>query len=263
LLPDGLTMSDDIDELARMIQSARRAVVFTGAGISTECGIPDFRSPGGFWTRYKPIEFSAYLASEETRLEAWRRYFMIYDTVSHAVPGRGHQVIAKLYRSGKVRHVITQNIDDLHRASGVPEEAIIELHGNGSYAKCLSCGERYELSWARAKIEREKRPPYCSACAGIVKTATISFGQAMPDQEMADARAATFDADLFLALGSSLQVFPAANFPVMAKSNRANLVIVNREPTGLDALADLVIRGDLGDVLSAAAERLWPPERIS
>jgi NAD-dependent deacetylase len=256
-------MSDDIDELARMIQSAKRAVVFTGAGISTECGIPDFRSPGGFWTRYKPIEFSAYLASEETRLEAWRRYFMIYDTVAHAEPGRGHKVIAKLYHSGKVSHVITQNIDDLHRASGVPSEAIIELHGNGTFARCLDCGERYELAWAREKIESEGKPPYCSSCSGIVKTATISFGQTMPDQEMADARAATFNADLFLAFGSSLQVFPAASFPVMAKSNRAKLVIVNREPTGLDELADLVILGELGDVLSAAAQRLWPQERIS
>jgi NAD-dependent deacetylase len=246
-----------------MIQSARRAVAFTGAGISTECGIPDFRSPGGFWTRYKPIEFSAYLASEETRLEAWHRYFTIHDRVSHAAPGRGHKVIARLHRSGKVNRIITQNIDDLHRRSGVPAEAIIELHGNGSYARCLSCGERYELAWARAKIESEKRPPYCASCDGIVKTATISFGQAMPDQEMADARAATLDADLFLALGSSLQVFPAANFPVMAKSNRAKLVIVNREATGLDELADLVIPGDLGDILTAAAERLWPLERIS
>jgi NAD-dependent deacetylase len=246
-----------------MIQSARRAVVFTGAGISTECGIPDFRSPGGFWTRYKPIEFSAYLASEATRLEAWRRYFMIYDAVSDAVPGRGHKVIAQLYHAGRISHVITQNIDDLHRAAGVPEEAIIELHGNGSYARCLSCGERHELAWARAKIESEGRPPYCPSCDGIVKTATISFGQAMPDRQMADARAATFDADLFLALGSSLQVFPAANFPVMAKSNRARLVIVNREPTGLDGLADLVITGELGDILTATAARLWPPERIS
>jgi len=256
-------MADDIDELVEMIQSARRAVVFTGAGISTECGIPDFRSPGGFWTKYKPIEFNDYLASEETRLEAWRRYFMIYDAVSHAVPGRGHAVIARLYHSGKVSHVITQNIDDLHRASGVPAQAIIELHGNGSYAKCLSCGERYELDWARARIESENRPPYCLSCAGIVKTATISFGQTMPDEEMAEARAATFDADLFLALGSSLQVFPAASFPVMAKSNRARLVIVNREPTGLDALADLVIAGELGDILSSVADQLWPGERIS
>jgi NAD-dependent deacetylase len=256
-------MGDDIDELVEMIQSAKRAVVFTGAGISTECGIPDFRSPGGFWTRYKPIEFSEFLASEETRLEAWRRYFMIYDTVSHAEPGRGHKVIARLHRAGKVSHVITQNIDDLHRASGVPREAIIELHGNGSYARCLSCGERYELAWARAKIDSEKRPPYCASCDGIVKTATISFGQAMPDQEMADARAATLNADLFLAFGSSLQVFPAAGFPVMAKSNRAKLVIVNREPTGLDELADLVIAGELGDLLSAVALRLWPSERIT
>lgn len=249
-------MEDDIDELAQMIQSARRAVVFTGAGISTECGIPDFRSPGGFWTRYKPIEFGEFLASEATRLEAWRRYFSIHDAVAGAVPGPSHKVIAALYHAGKVSHVITQNIDDLHRVSGVPEEAIIELHGNGSYAKCLSCGERYEIAWARAHVEAESRPPYCSICAGIVKTATISFGQAMPEAEMARARAATFDADLFLALGSSLQVFPAASFPVMAKSNRAKLVIVNREPTGLDALADLVIAGELGDVLSGAAERL-------
>lgn len=240
-----------------MIQSSRRAVVFTGAGISTECGIPDFRSPGGFWTRYKPIEFDAYLASEDTRLEAWRRYFKIYEAVAAALPGMGHKVIARLHHTGKVSHVITQNIDDLHRASGVPEEAIIELHGNGSYAKCLSCGERYELAWARQIIEAEKRPPYCPACSGIVKTATISFGQPMPEAEMARARAATFDADLFLALGSSLQVFPAASFPVMAKSNRARLIIINREPTGLDALADLVIAGELGHVLSAAAERLW------
>ncbi|QIG50979.1 NAD-dependent deacetylase [Nordella sp. HKS 07] len=249
-------MEDDIDELAQMIQSAGRAVVFTGAGVSTECGIPDFRSPGGFWTRYKPIEFDDFLASEETRLEAWRRYFNIYDAVAQAVPGPSHKVIAGLYHAGIVSHVITQNIDDLHRASGVPEEAIIELHGNGSYAKCLSCGERYEIAWARAQIEAGRRPPYCSTCAGIVKTATISFGQAMPEAEMARARAATFDADLFLALGSSLQVFPAASFPVMAKSNRARLVIINREPTGLDALADLVIAGELGDVLSATAERL-------
>ena len=257
-------MNDDIDELARMIQSAKRAVVFTGAGISTECGIPDFRSPGGFWTRYKPIEFSAYLASEATRLEAWRRYFMIYDTVSQAVPGRGHQVIARLYHAGKVSHVITQNIDDLHRASGVPAERDHRTsRQRHPMPSASSCGERYELDWARAKIESEERPPYCSSCAGIVKTATISFGQAMPDEEMADARAATFNADLFLALGSSLQVYPAASFPVMAKSNRAKLVIVNREPTGLDAIADLVIMGELGDVLTAIAERLWPAERIS
>jgi NAD-dependent deacetylase len=256
-------MADDIDELVEMIQSARRAVVFTGAGISTECGIPDFRSPGGFWTRYKPIEFNDYLASEETRLEAWRRYFMIYEAVGRAAPGVGHKVIARLYHAGKVSHVITQNIDDLHRVAGVPPEAIIELHGNGSYAKCLSCGERYELQWARAHIESENRPPYCRSCAGIVKTATISFGQPMPEEEMALARAATFNADLFLALGSSLQVFPAASFPVMAKSNRSRLVIINREPTGLDELADLVIAGELGDVLTSLAGQLWPQERIS
>ena len=237
-----------------MVQRAQRAVVFTGAGISTESGIPDFRSPGGFWTRYKPIAFSDFLASEETRLEAWRRFLMIHQTIGEAQPGPGHLAVAGLVERGHVSHVITQNIVGLHAQAGVARDRIIEIHG--TYAKCLSCGLRHEISWVSEVIAREERPPSCTGCGGIVKSATISFGQAMPEQEMADARAATLNADLFIAVGSSLQVFPAAGFPVMAKQNRTPLVIMNREETGLDGLADLVIHAEIGAVMTAVMRQL-------
>jgi NAD-dependent deacetylase len=239
-----------------MVQRARKAVVFTGAGISTDSGIPDFRSPGGFWTKYKPIEFKDFLSSEDTRLEAWRRFLMIRETISAAQPGRGHLAVAELARRGHVSHIITQNIDGLHEAAGVARERIIEIHGNGTYAKCLGCGLRHEIGWVREVIETQEKPPCCTGCGGIVKSATISFGQAMPEQEMADGRAATLNADLFLAIGSSLQVFPAAGFPVLAKQNRTPLVIINREETGLDGLADLVIHAEIGPVMEAVMNRL-------
>jgi len=247
---------EQIDELVGMVQRARRAVVFTGAGISTECGIPDFRSPGGFWTRYKPIAYQEFLASEDTRLEAWRRFLMIRETIGKAEPGPGHRAVAQLVDRGHVACVITQNIDGLHAAAGIPAERIIEIHGNGTYARCLGCGRRHELSWVADEIARTGRAPACTACGGIVKSATISFGQAMPEQEMADARAATLDADLFIAVGSSLQVFPAAGLPVLASHNRTPLVILNREETGLDGLARLVLHAESGPVLQAVVARL-------
>ena len=247
---------EHIEELASLVQRARRAVVFSGAGISTESGIPDFRSPGGFWTRYKPIAFSEFLASEDTRLEAWRRFLMIRQAIGEARPSAGHIAVAELVQRGHVGHVITQNIDGLHEEAGVARERIIEIHGNGTFAKCLSCGLRHEIDWVSEVIAREEKPPYCTSCGGIVKSATISFGQAMPEQEMADARAATLNADLFIAVGSSLQVFPAAGFPVMAKQNRTPLVIVNREATGLDGLADLVINAEIGAVMGALIRRI-------
>jgi NAD-dependent protein deacetylase/lipoamidase len=244
--------ANEIARLGLAIQAAKRIVVFTGAGISTECGIPDFRSPGGIWTRYKPIEFSEYLASAETRLEAWRRYFRLYDEVKDAKPGRGHRVIAGLVQAGKASHVITQNIDDLHRKSGVPAELILELHGNGTYAACLACGLRHELDWAREEIDRRAKAPACTRCGGIVKTATISFGQPMPEDIMARAHAATEAADLFLAIGSSLKVYPAATLPMLAKRWGAHLAIINREATDFDGIADFVIQWDAGEALAGA-----------
>jgi len=249
---------EQIDELTGLVQRARNAVVFTGAGISTECGIPDFRSPGGFWTKYKPIDYSEFLASPDTRLEAWRRFLMIRETIGKAEPGASHRAVAMLMARGHVASVITQNIDGLHAASGIPVDRIIEIHGNGTYAKCLSCGLRHEIDWVKQVIDETGRAPACTACGGIVKSATISFGQSMPEQEMADAKAATLNADLFISIGSSLQVFPAAGFPVLAKQNRTPLVILNREETGLDGLADLVIHAESGPVLGAVTARLGP-----
>ncbi|MDZ4382784.1 MAG: Sir2 family NAD-dependent protein deacetylase [Parvibaculum sp.] len=240
-------------ELKRAIEEAYRVVIFTGAGISTESGIPDFRSPGGLWTKMAPIDFQDYLRSADVRAEAWRRKFEIDKTIVAAEPNKGHMAIAKLVDEGKVAHVITQNIDNLHQASGIPSEKIIELHGNGTYAKCLDCGERYELFQVKEMFDASGKAPDCTSCGGIVKSATISFGQAMPEDEMNRAHEATLGCDLFLAIGSSLQVYPAAGFPILAKRNGATLVILNREPTELDRIADLVINDEIGPTLAPIA----------
>jgi len=241
-----------VTQLREMLNAARHGVVFTGAGISTESGIPDFRSPGGIWTRMAPIDFQDFIASEEARREAWRRRFAMQDTFGAAEPNRGHRAVATLVRRGIVSAVITQNVDGLHQASGVPDEQVIELHGNTTYAACLDCGERHELAPIRAAFERDGTLPRCVKCEGLVKTATISFGQAMPVLAMQRAERETLAADLFIVLGSSLVVYPAAGFPEMAKYNGAKLVIVNREETGLDRLADLVVHQSIGDTMGDA-----------
>lgn len=241
-----------VAELRALLAGVTNAVVFTGAGISTESGIPDFRSPGGIWTRMAPIYFQDFLASEEMRRETWRRRFVMEDMFRGAEPNRGHRAVATLVRRGTVRAVITQNIDGLHQASGVPEEKVIELHGNTTYAACLECGERHELGPIREAFERDGALPLCVKCDGLVKTATISFGQSMPVVPMQRAEQATLAADLFIVLGSSLVVYPAAGFPEMAKYNGSKLVIVNREETGLDRLADLVVHESIGDTLGDA-----------
>lgn len=237
--------------LRELIDDAGVIVPFTGAGISTECGIPDFRSPGGLWTRAKPIEFGDFLASQEMRDEAWRRRFLMQEQFGGARPGRGHLALASLYRAGKVPGIITQNIDNLHQDSGVPAEAVVELHGNTTYASCLECAKRYELDWVRERFEaRDGRAPDCE-CGGFIKSATVSFGQSMPEAAMRRAAALTDACDLFIAIGSSLVVWPAAGFPLRAKQAGAKLVILNREPTDFDDVADLVVRQDIGDALMA------------
>jgi len=241
-----------VDELRQMIADAKSIVAFTGAGISTESGIPDFRSPGGIWTKFKPIEFGDFLASPEARRESWRRKFASEETMRKATPNAGHRALARLVEEGRMIAVVTQNIDGLHQASGVPDERVIELHGNSTYAACLDCRRRYELDWVREIFAVGERLPHCTTCGGIVKTATISFGQAMPEAEMERARAVTLEADLFIVLGSSLVVYPAAGFPILAKRNGSRLVIVNREPTDQDELADLVINAEIGATMSRA-----------
>ena len=243
---------EEVQALRSLLEQSTRAVVFTGAGISTESGIPDFRSPGGIWTKYQPIDFSEFLASEEMRRESWRRKFATERTMADAVPNAGHMAVARLVRTGKVSSVITQNIDGLHQESGVPDGQVIELHGNTTYATCLECKVRYELDSIRAAFEVDDTLPVCTECGGIVKTATISFGQSMPEPEMNRAQRETLECDLFISIGSSLVVYPAAGFPVLAKRQGARLVILNRDPTDVDEVADLVLNREIGPTLSAA-----------
>jgi NAD-dependent deacetylase len=249
-------MTAPLDTFAQLLRASRRALFFTGAGISTESGIPDFRSPGGVWTRMQPIYFQDFVASEEKRREAWRRRFDNRDGWVGAQPNRGHYVVADLIKCGKAASVITQNVDNLHQVSGVPEDRVIELHGNASYATCLTCHRRYEL----VDIEKEFKANGCVApcrqCHGVIKSATISFGQQMPELPMRRASEETLACDLFIVLGSSLSVFPAADFPVRAKQNGAALVIVNRDPTEMDELADVVIHAGIGDTMTAVAGSL-------
>jgi NAD-dependent deacetylase len=233
-----------------MIEEARRVVVFTGAGISTESGIPDFRSPGGVWSKMKPIYFQEFVDDPVKRREAWRRTFTGAAGWTGATPNAGHYAVARLVRSGKAKAVITQNVDNLHQDSGVPPDKVIELHGNASYAKCLDCGERHELDELKDSFLKAGEIPYCRRCGGLVKTATISFGQSMPHEPMARAQQASLNCDLFLVLGSSLVVHPAAGFPLTARRNGAALAIVNREPTELDVYASLVLNDEIGAVMA-------------
>jgi NAD-dependent deacetylase len=243
-------------KLAAMLRASHRAVVFTGAGISTESGIPDFRSPGGIWTRMMPINFDEFISSPDARRESWRRRFEMEETWKSVKPNAGHEAIAKLIHLGHASHVITQNIDNLHQDSGVPEDLVIELHGNTRYATCLDCGQRMEIIDVHFYFVKNGEPPDCPACDGIVKTATISFGQAMPELAMERARRATLACDLFVVLGSSLVVYPAAGFPLLAKQNGARLVILNREPTEQEPYADLALHGEIGPTMRAAVNAL-------
>jgi NAD-dependent deacetylase len=238
-------MSDGLEALSHLIDTADRVVLFTGAGISTESGIPDFRSPGGVWTKMAPIDFGEFMRSDEARRETWRRRFAMEETFREARPNRGHRACAELIRCGKASAVITQNIDGLHQDSGIPDDKIIELHGNTMYAHCLNCGQRFDIASLRVDFERDNIVPHC-ACGGWVKTATISFGQQMPVDALRRAEKKALLADLFIVLGSSLVVYPAAGFPALAKRHGAALVIINREPTQLDSTADLVLHLSIG-----------------
>ena len=204
----------------------------------------------------KPLDFSEYLQSEELQREAWRRHFAADVKWSDASPSRGHRAVSTLVALGKVISVITQNVDNLHQESGVPDEQVVELHGNATYAACLDCGKRYELSDVRVLFEDNETLPVCDNCGGIVKSAVVSFGQSMPEEAMSRAEQETLACDLFLVLGSSLAVMPSSAFPMMAKDNGAALVIVNAVPTPADAHADLVIHAVVDEVLPGVVGRL-------
>jgi NAD-dependent deacetylase len=245
-----------IDQAATLILSSQRLVVFTGAGLSTESGIPDFRSPGGVWSRYNPadFDFQNFLASEASRERYWQMATEMYDSIRAAKPNAAHQAIFELDRLGKLAAVITQNIDGLHERAGHAPEKIIELHGTALHVTCLQCGKRYERDEVQGRLQRGVKAPACDDCGGALKPATISFGQAMPERETREAFRIASTADLFIVVGSSLVVQPAASLPLVAQRGGARLVLVNRDPTPYDAQADLVIQGSAGEILSAIVE---------
>lgn len=236
-------------ELAGIIEPATNICILTGAGISTESGIPDFRSPGGIWSQFRIIEYPEFISSEAARLEDWRRRFTMEDQLGEIRPNRGHEWIAGLVECGKCHLVVTQNVDGLHQQAGIPDANIVEVHGNARHALCLDCGARHEIADCRAMLEQSGRAPACRQCGGIVKSAVVMFGEMMPEMAMLRAQNAAQQCDLFIAMGTSLAVQPAALLPIHAKRAGARLAIVNRETTDLDHFADLVIHGEIGDVV--------------
>lgn len=249
-----------VADLADLLRDASRIVAFTGAGVSTESGIPDFRSPGGVWTRYDPRDFTfdRYISSAEVRENSWkmREEFM----TAMPEPNRAHRALADLETRGRLIGVITQNIDGLHQEAG--SRNVIEIHGNVREVQCIGltpshgipdgCGFVTSHDWAMDRISAGETDPDCPSCGGYVKTATVSFGQAMPEEPMARSAQLVDECDLMLAIGSSLEVFPAAGIPLDAKAAGARVVIINRDPTDLDPFVDLVINGEAGEVLSQA-----------
>ena len=238
---------DKLIEFGRLVRSAERGVAFTGAGISTESGIPDFRGPQGVWNTETPVYYQDFMADRAARVRAWERGVRMFHRCGAAKPNDGHLVITELQRRGHIASVITQNIDGLHLDAG--NENVIELHGTNRYCACQHCWKEWPTSAIVERVEQGDDAPECDACGGPIKARTISFGQAMPDKEMRLATEATRKADLYIAIGSSLVVEPAASFPRLAKQSGANLVIINNQETPLDDYADLVIREPIGKTM--------------
>jgi NAD-dependent deacetylase len=236
-----------LEQFAAKIRASSDIVVFTGAGISTESGIPDFRSPGGLWSRYKPVTYQEYVASEEARVSAWKRRLETQEASKSAKPNIGHFFVSSLDVKEKLIGLITQNVDGLHSESGLADDKIVELHGSNRKVICLNCSKEFDPDEIIRSLVGEFSSPKCDICGGILKSATISFGQAMPQEAMHRAQEWTERADVFIVLGSSLQVHPAAAFPVIAKRNGAMLAIVNREAGPLDEIADYVYHGAIGE----------------
>lgn len=249
----GGKMNDQVGRVARMISDAKKIVVFVGAGLSTESGIPDFRSPGGVWDKYDPedFDFQNFVAHESSRIKYWQMATEMYDAMKDAKPNAGHLAIAELEKRGKLDCLITQNIDGLHFKAGNSEERVLELHGTAMHVACIDCNIRYERGPIQEKIARGDRAPKCESCGGPLKPATISFGQSMPVRETNEAFRRSQDCDLFIVIGSSLVVYPAAQMPVVAKQSGAKLVIINRDETPCDKKADIIINGQAGMIMEA------------
>ncbi len=245
----------DVDCLTEELVKARQIAVLTGAGISTESGIPDYRSAGGLWQQIKPIYFDDFMSSAAARRKSWDRIFKSGGRMLGAAPNAGHIALAELVALGKVKNIMTQNVDNLHQAAGVPPEKMIELHGNASFAACLSCGMHYDYAVLKP-IWLAGNELVCDRCGGFIKSATISFGQAMPVEQLARAETEADQCDLMLVLGTSLEVYPAAELPLRAKYSGARLVFVNLDATPLDDQADVLLVTKIGPLLMAAMAQL-------
>jgi NAD-dependent deacetylase len=240
--------SSAITRIAQFLAESKRAIAFTGAGISTESGISDFRSPGGIWSRYQPVLFRDFLSSEDARRRYWKMKKEGYHELKMAKPNDGHRVLAALEASGRIVAVITQNIDGLHQDAG--SRRVLELHGTSRHCVCLECAERFDPDDIQARLESGVEIPVCEHCGGLLKSATISFGQSLPADVLTEAFDLSMSTDLVLALGSSLVVEPAASIPLQAKNNQARLVIINNVETPLDGLADIVVHQPIGETMS-------------
>ncbi|MCZ6729540.1 MAG: Sir2 family NAD-dependent protein deacetylase [SAR324 cluster bacterium] len=246
-------MSENVDKLASLIQQSQRIVVFSGAGISTESGIPDFRGPGGVWEKYDPNEFhiDRFLASEESRRRYWQRTTEFYAEIAIAQPNAAHRAVVDLEELGKLSAVITQNVDGLHQIAGTSPERVIELHGTSRFVACMSCGDRHPRESFQERVSAEGDAPDCEQCGGLMKPATVSFGQQLPQQVLERASQETVACDLFLVVGSSLVVYPAAGFPLMAVQKGTPLAIINHQETPHDQYAAVVVQESAGEVLPA------------
>lgn len=242
-------MSESVEQLKQLIDEAKTIVILTGAGISTESGVPDFRSPGGLWEQFRIVEYGEYTASEEARIEDWHRRFFMADQIGQVNPNIGHTKIADWLNSGKCACLVTQNVDGLHLRGGAPHEKIIEIHGNATTASCISCGEHHAIELCRTLFEATDESPKCQSCDGLVKSDIVMFGEKMPVKKTAEAFKIAETADLFIAIGTSLVVNPAAGLPLHAKHNDAKFAILNRDPTELDRFADCVVNAEIGEVM--------------
>ena len=237
----------ELGEFATRVKDSTAVVFFTGAGISTDSGVPDFRSPGGVWTKYQPVLFQDFLASESARLQHWRLKKATYELFKTVKPNLAHYAIRDFEQRGRLLGLITQNIDGLHKLAGVSDEKLVELHGTDRLVTCLQCARRYEPAEVYENLGEEFTAPTCGECGGFLKSANVSFGQSMPVEAMQRAQGWSERAEIFIVIGSSLQVQPAASFPVIAKRSGALLAIVNRDETPLDDLADFVHHGPIGE----------------
>ena len=245
---------NQLETLTDLVRMARRGVAFTGAGISTESGIPDFRSPGGLWSKHTPVMYEEFMRSRKARVESWKLSAAMYKECSAARPNAGHLGLAELQRRGHLVAVVTQNVDGLHQDAS--SDPVIELHGTNRMAACQHCWTTWPYTDILARWEKGEEAPACEVCGGPIKSKTISFGQAMPEDEMRRAGEVTTQSDLYIAIGSSLVVEPAASFPRYAKRAGASLVILNNQPTPLDDIADLVIREPIGATMGALLQAL-------